>query len=72
MSADAQTERLLSPAEVAQYLGIPLQTLYHWRSRGQGPVGMKVGRFVRYDPAEVRAWLQTRRDTRERTDPPAA
>jgi predicted DNA-binding transcriptional regulator AlpA len=58
-------EKLLSPAEVAEeWLGIPLPTLYRWRYEGTGPVGIKCGRHVRYDPAEVRRWLAEHRDDR--------
>ncbi|MBA2640483.1 MAG: helix-turn-helix domain-containing protein, partial [Nocardioidaceae bacterium] len=33
------TDRLLTLPEVADYLGVPLQTVYAWRSRGDGPRG---------------------------------
>lgn len=59
-----KVERLWSLQEVADYLGIPIMTLYHWRSRGEGPVGMKIGRHVRYDPDAVRAWCDEQRDHR--------
>ncbi|HSJ43618.1 MAG TPA: helix-turn-helix domain-containing protein [Euzebyales bacterium] len=62
MSAD--TERLLTIQEVADMIAVPVATLYQWRSRGGGPVGMRIGRHVRYDPADVRAWLDQRRDPR--------
>lgn len=59
-------EPLLSTQEVADYLGVPVQTLYQWRSRGQGPTSMRIGRHVRYDPADVRSWLAQRRDAAPR------
>jgi excisionase family DNA binding protein len=51
-------ERLLSADEVAEFLGIPVATLYQWRHKGCGPDAYRVGRHLRYDPATVRAWLQ--------------
>lgn len=30
-------ERLLTADEVAEFLGIPISTLYQWRHRGRGP-----------------------------------
>jgi excisionase family DNA binding protein len=51
-------ERLLSVDEVAEYLGIPINTLYQWRHKGCGPEAYRVGRHLRYDPATVRAWLE--------------
>lgn len=50
-------EKLLSVEEVADYLGVPVNTLYQWRHKGTGPVAFRVGRFLRYDPAQVRDWL---------------
>ena len=46
-----------SVQDVARYLAVPVNTLYQWRTRGYGPTGYRVGRWVRYEPAEVRRWL---------------
>lgn len=51
-------ERLLSADEVAEFLGIPVATLYQWRHKGCGPDAYRVGKHLRYDPATVRAWLE--------------
>src|SRR5690242_5399020 len=32
-------DRLMTIAEVAEMLGVPLRTLYQWRSNREGPVG---------------------------------
>ncbi|MGN6781732.1 MAG: helix-turn-helix transcriptional regulator [Marmoricola sp.] len=50
-------DRLLSADEVAEFLGIPVATLYQWRHKGTGPGAYRVGRHLRYDAATVRAWL---------------
>ncbi|MEU0492057.1 helix-turn-helix domain-containing protein [Nocardiopsis sp. NPDC006139] len=50
-------ERLWTPEETASYLGVPLKTLYQWRYRRTGPPSHRVGRHVRYEPTEVRAWV---------------
>ncbi len=50
-------EKLLSVDEVAEFLGIPVNTLYQWRHKGTGPTAFRVGRFLRYDPVDVREWL---------------
>lgn len=52
-------EKLLSVEDVADFLGVPVNTLYQWRHKGTGPTAFRVGRFLRYDPAEVRTWLTT-------------
>lgn len=52
--------RLLTIGELAAYLSVPVSTLYVWRTNGDGPRGMKVGRHVRYRPEDVEAWLDDR------------
>jgi predicted DNA-binding transcriptional regulator AlpA len=59
---DDEPARLWSVAETADFLGIPVATLYQWRYRGYGPPGRRVGRYVRYDPREVRAWFAAQDD----------
>ncbi|MEU7839989.1 helix-turn-helix domain-containing protein [Micromonospora sp. NPDC049114] len=49
---------LWSISETAAFLRIPVGTLYQWRHRRTGPRAFKVGRHLRYDPADVRAWLE--------------
>lgn len=55
-------DALLSPQQLADYLGVPLATVYRWRYEGTGPRGMKVGKRVRYRRADAEAWLDTRTD----------
>ena len=57
-------ERLWGTEETARYLGVPTGTLYRWRVTGGGPPAYRVGRHLRYDPAEVRAWVRTRSGAR--------
>jgi excisionase family DNA binding protein len=54
----ASGERLLSPEEVAGYLGVPVKTLFQWRYKGVGPRGLRVGRHLRYRAEDVEAWLE--------------
>ena len=48
---------LLSAEDLADFLGVPLNTVYVWNHRRQGPPALKVGRHLRYRWAEVEAWL---------------
>lgn len=50
-------EPLWTAKDVSTYLGVPVSTLYQWRYRGIGPRARRIGRHLRYDPADVRAWL---------------
>ncbi|GHH80439.1 helix-turn-helix transcriptional regulator [Promicromonospora soli] len=43
--------------EVADFLRIPVATLYRWRTMGTGPTAFRVGRHLRYNPDTVRSWL---------------
>ncbi len=49
---------LLSAEELADFLGVPLNTVYIWNHRHQGPRAHKVGRNLRYRWPEVEAWLE--------------
>ena len=57
---------LLTIDELAGILKIPKQTLYAWRSRGTGPVGILIGKHVRYRRVDVDDWLDARRDANRR------
>ncbi|MEV7946084.1 helix-turn-helix transcriptional regulator [Streptomyces anulatus] len=50
---------LMSARELADFLGVPLNTVYIWNHRHQGPRAHKVGRYLRYRWPEVEAWLET-------------
>lgn len=59
-----KTERLRTPEETAEYLGVPLATLYQWRYRHTGPPSLKVGRHLRYRASDLEAWLDRQADPR--------
>lgn len=55
-------DRLLSPPEVAELLGVCRETLSNWRRQGKGPPFIRFGADplrarVRYLPGAVRQWL---------------
>lgn len=51
------SDRLWGIKDVAAYLDVPVQTVYQWRSKDYGPPGVRVGRYVKYRPEDVRAWV---------------
>jgi excisionase family DNA binding protein len=59
-------DRLLSIPELADYLGVPIATIYQWRHHRQGPASYRVGRHVRYRAEDIEHWLQTQRDPHAR------
>jgi predicted DNA-binding transcriptional regulator AlpA len=52
-------ERLWSVDDVSAFLGVPVETLYQWRKRHYGPRAGRVGRHLRYEQDEVRAWFKS-------------
>ncbi len=42
--------------EVANYLGVPKQTVYCWRTSSYGPQGFRVGKHLRWRADTVIAW----------------
>ena len=54
--------RLLSPKAVSERLGgTPIGTLYQWRSRGEGPPAIRIGRHLKYDEDDLEAWIESRK-----------
>lgn len=51
--------KLWGMKEVADFLGIPVNTLYQWRTRNYGPPGKRVGKYVRFIPDQVKAWVES-------------
>lgn len=59
-AAQDHIERLWTAADTAHFLGVPVTTLYQWRTRRLGPRAYRVGKWLRYDPTDVRTWLAER------------
>jgi excisionase family DNA binding protein len=51
---------LLTTREVAERLRTPVSTIRYWRHAGVGPPGIKIGRRVLYDAADLDAWIESR------------
>jgi excisionase family DNA binding protein len=49
--------KLLTTEEVAEFLGVPVQTIYIWRTKKSGPKSIKVGKHLRFRQADIDAWL---------------
>ena len=52
----AEASELWTIDEVADYLGVPKQTVYRWRTSGYGPAGFRVGKHLRWRASTVIAW----------------
>jgi len=47
--------------QVAEYLGVPVGTVYAWVSQRRIPFIRISGRCVRFDPEAINAWLDSNR-----------
>ena len=52
-------DKLLTPQEIADCLGVRPSTIYQWTYQGFIP-HVKVGRLVRFREADVTQWLERR------------
>jgi hypothetical protein len=52
---------LLTAGQAARFLALAPQTLANWRVSGHGPAFLKLGGAVRYDLADLRAFLDQQR-----------
>lgn len=53
-------DRLLTVEELANYLDVPVATIYAWRHRRQGPLGFRVGKHLRFRWSDIEQWINDR------------
>lgn len=51
-------KKYLSPRQVSDLLGFSLVTLQSWRTRGEGPPWIRIGRRVYYEPDEILGYAE--------------
>ena len=61
-------DQLITETETARLLGLKVATLRRWRWAGKGPRFLKLGGAVRYDPADLEAFIEQSR-RRSTADP---
>jgi predicted DNA-binding transcriptional regulator AlpA len=54
-------DRYLTPDDIADMFEVPPETVYQWRKKRTGPPGFRIGKHLRYDPADVRAYVDQRK-----------
>ena len=52
-----EDRQLLTARDIAEYLGVSVQTIYWWRSKGRGPKGIRIGRHLRFRMTDFLEWL---------------
>lgn len=53
---------LLDVRELSAYLGVPVSTIYDWRTRGLGPRAYRFGKHLKFAVADVAEWFELQRD----------
>ncbi|MFF5008620.1 helix-turn-helix domain-containing protein [Streptomyces phaeochromogenes] len=61
-------DHYLTPYDIAEMFEVPIETVYQWRKKRTGPPGFRIGKHLRYDPTDVRAYVTQRKNA----DPAAA
>lgn len=54
----------MSPQELADWLGVPVKTVYVWNSTRTGPQATRVGKHVRYSRQSIATWLHNQESAR--------
>ncbi|GAA2012849.1 helix-turn-helix domain-containing protein [Microbacterium ulmi] len=45
--------------ELADYLGVPVSTVYDWRTNSKGPRAYRFGKRIMFGVSDIRAWMDT-------------
>lgn len=53
--------QLISIKELAEFLQVPVTTIHRWRSIGEAPRAIRVGKHLRFEASDVLEWLQRRK-----------
>ncbi|WP_108252750.1 helix-turn-helix transcriptional regulator [Planctomonas deserti] len=53
---------LIDVAELAKYLGVPVSTIYDWRTHGKGPTAYRFGKHLKFAVSDVRDWVAGQRE----------
>ncbi|MFG2552483.1 helix-turn-helix transcriptional regulator [Streptomyces sp. NPDC048581] len=55
-------DRYLNADDIAEIFEVPKETVYQWRKKRIGPPGFRIGKYIRYDPADVRDYVTSRKN----------
>ena len=54
--------KLMTAEEAADYLRVPIRTLYDWRLKKAGPPALRVGKYLRFRQESIDYWLDQHAD----------
>ncbi len=51
-------DRYLTPEDLVTLFSLEsIETVYAWRRKRTGPPAIRIGKHLRYDPADIRDWI---------------
>ncbi|MFI6851746.1 helix-turn-helix domain-containing protein [Streptomyces sp. NPDC050416] len=56
-------DRYLTPDDIAEIFEVPKETVYQWRKKRIGPPGFRIGKYIRYDPTDIRTYVTQLKNT---------
>jgi excisionase family DNA binding protein len=59
---DLGLEPLMGVEELAEYLGVPVETIYDWRVAGTAPRAFKFGKRLKFAMPDVQSWLRAHQE----------
>ncbi len=62
MSIPSTRTEWLGVEALADELGVPVRTIYSWRSKGRAPRAAMFGKHLRFRRADVDAWCESQMD----------
>ena len=66
-----ERDGLISSDELATFLGVEVTTLDQWSRLGKGPAPIRVGKYRKYEPADVREYLKSQKQRKTPQEPAA-
>ena len=61
-TSDLGLEPLMGVEDLAEYLGVPVQTIYDWRLAGTAPRAFKFGKRLKFAVSDVADWMSAHRE----------
>ena len=55
-------EKLFNINELADYLRVPVSTIYEWRTKGRAPRAHHYGKHLTFAASDVKAWVDAQKE----------
>lgn len=55
-------KKFIDVSTLAEYLGVPVSTVYDWRVNKKGPAAYRFGKHIMFAVSDVSEWIEQQRD----------